>query len=69
MLFLVGAALVLIDTVAQRRAVIVLGAVACAVIESAAALPLPDALVLVSGLAAVTLALGTLGTVRPPQRC
>lgn len=66
-LFLVGAGLILLDTVRERRAVIGLTVTACAIIGVITVLPLPNALLLVGALAAVTAALAAAGTLRPPH--
>lgn len=67
LLFLVGAGLILIDTVVERRVVLAVTAAACAAIAVAALLPLPNALVFIGVLAAVTATLAAVGTLRPPH--
>lgn len=65
--FVIGAALILIDVVAQRRTVIALTVMACAVIAGVSVIPLPNPLIYVGLLAAVTAALAAVGTLRPPR--
>jgi low temperature requirement protein LtrA len=66
-LFLVGAGLILVDTVVERRAVVILTFTACVFVGVITVMPFPNALGLVGTLAALTAALAAAGTLRPPH--
>lgn len=65
--FLLGAALILVEVVVERRAALALTATACAAIAVATVTPLPNPLVYVGVLGAITAALAAVGTLRPPS--